>query len=291
MRSGTKGLIVALALVAVATLWFAVPTPGQAPSSPGIKRAEDGKPNLDGIWQSLTTANWDIEAHNAEPGPRPEIMGAWGAQPAGLGIVEGGEIPYRPEALARKKQKRETRMVVKTTNDPHRFDTGDTELQCFRPGVPRANYMPFPFQIFQDRDAILIVHEYKGASRTIYMNPHRDPPGDTWMGWSNGRWDGDTLVVDVTGFNGYAWFDRAGNFASDALHVVERWTPKGPDHIAYEATIEDPTVFTRPWKVSFPIYRRIEPNAQLFDFQCVPFVEEMMYNPLGLYTPPDRGTR
>ena len=290
MRIATKGVIIALALVAVATLWFAVPTPGQAPSS-AVTRAEDGKPNLNGIWQSFTTANWDIEAHHAQAGPHPEIMGAWGAQPAGLGIVEGGDIPYRPEALARKKQNFENRMAVKPTNDPHRFDTGETELQCYRPGVPRANYMPFPFQIFQDVDAILVVHEYKGASRTIYMDPHRDPPGDAWMGWSNGRWDGDTLVVDVTGFNGYAWFDRAGNFASDALHVVERWTPKGPDHLTYEATIEDATVFTRPWKVSFPLYRRIEPNAQLFDFNCIPFVEEMMYAPLGLYRVPERGTR
>ena len=100
---------------------------------------------------------------------------------------------------------------------------------------------------------------------------------DSWMGWSNGRWEGDTLVVDVTGFNGHTWFDRAGNFHSDALHVVERWTPTDAGHLMYEATIEDPNVFTRPWKISFPIYRRLEPNAQLLEFNCVPFVEEMMY--------------
>jgi hypothetical protein len=181
-------------------------------------------------------------------------------------------------------------MLVHVTNDPHRFDTGDPELQCYRPGVPRANYMPFPFQIFQNREQILIVYEYKGASRTIYMDPHMDAPADSWMGWSNGTWDGDTLVIDVKAFNGNAWFDRAGNFASDSLHVVERWTPKGPNHLMYEATIEDPTVFTRPWKVSFPIYRRLEPNVQLVEFNCVPFVEEMMYAPLGLYRPPERGT-
>jgi hypothetical protein len=181
-------------------------------------------------------------------------------------------------------------MLVKVTNDPHRFDTGEPELQCYRPGVPRANYMPFPFQIFQNRQQILIVYEYKGASRTIYMDPHLEAPADSWMGWSNGRWEGDTLVVDVTAFNGYAWFDRAGNFASDSLHVIERWTPKGSNHLMYEATIEDPTVFTRPWKISFPLYRRLEPNVQLMEFNCVPFVEEMMYAPLGLYRPPDRGT-
>jgi hypothetical protein len=218
-------------------------------------------------------------------------MGAWGAQPAGMGIVEGGAIPYKPEALKKKQDNFKNRMLVKITNDPHRFDTGDPELECFRPGVPRANYMPFPFQIFQNRDQILMVYEYKGAMRTIFMDKHQDAPVDSWMGWSNGRWEGDTLVVDVTGFNGHQWLDRAGNFFSDTAHVVERWTPRGRDHMMYEATIEDPAVYTRPWKISFPIYRRLEPNAQLLEFNCVPFVEEMLYTPLGLYNPPNRSSR
>jgi hypothetical protein len=291
MQARTKGLIVVAAAVAAAAIWFtATSIPGQS-SSDSAMRTVDGRPNLNGIWQAFTTANWDIEAHDAQPGPHPEIMGAWGAQPGGLGIVEGGEIPYRPEALAKKREHFKDRMVVRVTNDPHRFDTGEPELQCYRPGVPRANYMPFPFQIFQNPEQILIVYEYKGASRTIYMDPHLEAPSDSWMGWSNGRWEGDTLVVDVTAMNGYAWFDRAGNFASDALHVIERWTPKGPNHLMYEATIEDPNVFTRPWKISFPVYRRLEPNVQLVEFNCVPFVEEMMYAPLGLYRPPGRSTR
>jgi len=284
MRSALKRLAVVAVLVAGAGLWYTT-VRGQAPRA---GRAEDGKPDLSGIWQAFTTANWDIEAHAASAGPRPEIMGAWGAEPAGQGIVEGSAIPYKPEVLAKRQEKFANRMVVKVTNDPHRFDTGDPELQCFRPGVPRANYMPFPFQIFQTRDQILMVYEYKGAMRTIFMANQQDAPVDSWMGWSNGRWEGDTLVVDVKGFNGYTWFDRAGNFASDALHVVERWTPRGPDHLMYEATIEDPSVFTRPWKISFPLYRRLESNAQLLEFNCVPFVEEMMYGPVGLYTPPPR---
>ena len=288
MRIGLKGIVVAGVIVAVAALWFAVVSvPGQTPSS-GVARTEDGKPNLNGIWQAFTTANWDIEAHHAEAGPHPEIMGAWGAQPGGLGIVEGGSIPYKPEALAKKQENFKNRMVVKVTNDPRRFDTGDPELQCYRPGVPRANYMPFPFQIFQNREQILMVYEYKGAIRPIYVDPHMEAPVDSWMGWSNGRWEGDTLVVDVTAFNGHTWFDRAGNFASETLHVIERWTPKGPNHLMYEATIEDPNVFTRPWKVSFPVYRRLEPSVQLVEFNCVPFVEEMMYTPIGLYNPPSR---
>ena len=289
MRIGLRGLIAVSALAAVAVFSFtAVPGQGQAPAA---GRAEDGKPNLNGIWQAFTTANWDIEAHHAEAGPRSEIMGAWGAQPGGMGIVEGGAIPYKPEALRVKQENFKNRMVVKVTNDPHRFDTGDPEIQCYRPGVPRANYMPFPFQIFQSPEQILIVHEYKGAVRTVYINPQREAPNESWMGWSNGRWEGDTLVVDVTGFNGHTWFDRAGNYASDALHVVERFTPNGPNHLMYEATIEDSTVFTRPWKMRFPIYRRLEPNIQLIEFNCVPFVEEMMYGPLGLYKPPDRPAR
>jgi hypothetical protein len=123
------------------------------------------------------------------------------------------------------------------------------------------------------------------------MDKHQEAPVDSWMGWSNGRWEGDSLVVDVKGFNGNTWFDRAGNFATDTLHVVERWTPRGANHLNYEATIEDPAVFTRPWKVSFPVYRRLEPNVQLLEFNCVPFVEEMMYTPLGLYNPPNRSAR
>ena len=117
--------------------------------------------------------------------------------------------------------------------------------------VPRANYMPFPFQIFQDQNQILVVYEYKWSMRQIHIDPQMEAPVDSWMGWSNGKWEGDTLVVDVRGFNGYSWFDRAGNYATDMLHVVERWTPQGPNHLMDEATIEDPNVFTRPWKISF----------------------------------------
>ena len=199
-----------------------------------------------------------------------------------MGIVEGNEIPYQPWAAEKQRENFANRTVVKVANDPSRFDTGDPEMQCFRAGVPRANYMPFPFQIIQTPEEVFIVYEYKGAYREIFMDSDSESPGYTWMGWSNGRWDGDTLVVDVSGFNGYTWFDRVGNFHSDALHVVERWTPLSPYHMHYEATIEDPNVFTRPWKMSFTLYKNIDPNAQLVEFNCVPFVEELMYGPLGL---------
>ena len=296
MRVRFKGVTMSAAVVAAALWLTATTTAGQAPSA-GLftpytpPRTADGKPDVSGIWEALTSANWDILAHSAQPGPHPQILGAWGAGRGGQSIVEGNEIPYQPWAAAKQKENLKNRMVVKVAADPSRFDTGDRELQCYRPGVPRANYMPYPFQIFQTPDEILIVYEFKGAVRSIHMNSGEGAPGDTWMGWSNGRWDGNTLVVDVTGFNGNTWLDRAGNFHSDALHVVERWTPISPYHMRYEATLEDPKVFTRPWKMSFTLYRHVETNAQLVEFNCVPFVEEMMYEPVGLYKSQPRQAR
>jgi hypothetical protein len=260
-----------------------IPAAGQFPPYKAPRRA-DGKADLNGIWQAFVTADIDVQDHDAQPGPHPEIMGAYGAWPGGQGIVEGGEIPYKPEALAQKKANAEKRMVVNITSDPHRHDTGDPELKCYRPGIPRANYMPFPFQIVQSTDNIIIVYEFGHALRTIYMKENdpeapKEAPADSWLGWSRGHWENDTLVVDSTGFVPYTWFDRAGDYHSDALHVTERYTPVSPYHIMYEATIEDPKVFTRPWKVSFPLYRRMEKNIQLIDFNCEEFVEKLLYGP------------
>ncbi len=241
-------------------------------------RAADGHPDLNGIWQALTTANYDLETHVARPamalregphGPVPAAevlaLGAVGAVPGGLGVVEGGAIPYKPEALAKKKENQENWL------------TRDPEVFCYLPGVPRATYMPYPFQIFQNESGILITYEYAGAVREVYMKDPGPPPVESWMGQSVGRWDGDTLVVEVTGFNDKTWFDRSGNFHSDQLRVVERYTRVGPDHLFYEATIEDPAVFTRPWTIRMPLYRRVEPEARLNDFKCVAFVEELLY--------------
>ncbi|PYU29900.1 MAG: hypothetical protein DMG31_15470 [Acidobacteria bacterium] len=244
----------------------------------------DGKPDLNGLWQAFVTADIDVQDHDAQAGPHPEIMGAYGAWPGGQGIVEGGGIPYKPEALAKKKENAEKRMVVNITSDDRRHDTGDPELKCFRPGIPRANYLPFPFQIIQSTDKVIMVYEFEHALRTIYMKENdkdapKDAPADSWMGWSHGHFEGDTLVVDSAGFVPWTWFDRAGDYHSDALHLVERYTPVSPYHIMYEATIEDPNVFTRPWKMSFPLYRRMEKNIQLVDFDCVEFVEKLMYGP------------
>jgi hypothetical protein len=146
--------------------------------------------------------------------------------------------------------------------------------------VPRATYLPFPFQIVQSQDHLLIAYEFANASRTIDLITKEESPLDTWMGWSRGHWEGETLVVDVTNFNDRTWFDNAGDFHSDALHVVERYTATGPDHLMYEATIADPNVFTRPWKIRMPLYRRVEQGAELVEFRCVEFAEELMYGHL-----------
>jgi len=229
-------------------------------------RAVDGHPNLNGMWQALNTADWDLLAHAAAPG-RPDL-GALGAVPPGLSVVEGNAIPYLPAALTQRKQ-----------NYEHRL-TDDPLIKCYMPGIPRAAYIPFPFQIVQTPNSILFAYQFASASRVVPMKQLKPPPVDTWMGQSSGRWEGDTLVIDALGFNGQAWLDRSGNFASDSLHVVERYTPITADAIMYEATLEDPKVYSKPWKIRMPLYRHLEQPAQLLEFKCVEFVEEMMYRPL-----------
>jgi len=217
-----------------------------------IPRSADGKPNLSGIWQVVNTAAWDIQGHSAQK----DI-------PAGQGVVEGNVIPYQPWAAEKKKENFANRA------------TADPETRCFLPGVPRLMYMPYPFQIFQTPTYLAFVHEYVHAVRHIYVNGTAHPRGpiDWWMGDSRGRWEGDTLVVDIVHFNDQTWFDRAGNFHSEALHLIERYTLIGPDHINYEVTVEDPKVFTRPWTMRMILYRRKEPNAQLLEHECYAFDE------------------
>jgi hypothetical protein len=258
-------MIVPVAMVTL--IWLSVTAAaGQAPTYKA-PRASDGKPNFNGIWQALNEASWDIEGHAAAPG-LVTALGAAAAVPPGLGVVEGGPIPYQPGAMAQKKENFEKRLTL------------DPEIKCYLPGVPRATYMPYPFQIIQTQKFIMMIHTYARAVRTIYMDEHKEAPADSWMGWSNGHWEGETLVVDTTGFNDQTWFDRAGNFHSDALHVVERFTATSRDHLLYEATIEDPKVFTRPWKMSMPLYRRVDKSAQIMDFRCVEFVEDLIYGHL-----------
>ena len=263
MRSMAAGSAAAVFLVC----WASAVAIAQTPAANRAPRGADGKPDLNGIWQALNTANWDLVTHGAQAGNVP-LLGAVGAVPPGPGVVEGDAIPYLPAAAAQKKQ-----------NAANRW-TADPELKCYLPGVPRATYMPYPFQILQGSSTIMIAYEYAGAVRTINMGKPTEAPVDSWMGWSNGRWEGDTLVVDVTGMNDQTWFDRAGDFHSDSLHVVERYTPVSRDVLNYEATIEDPKTFSRPWKISMPLYRHVEKNAQLMEFKCVEFTEELLYGHL-----------
>jgi hypothetical protein len=278
---------------------------GQSPPPPGAQAAEyraprtpHGQPDLSGIWQAMNTAHYDLEAHAARPAlqvlpaaPRTEppglgratrvelpvaelrAIGAVGGVPPGESVVLGGEIPYQPWALERRNE-----------NAAHWLER-DPEIKCFLPGVPRATYMPYPLQILQGTNEILIAYEYNNTTRTIHMGEVSDSPAPSWMGWSRGRWDGDTLVVEVTDLNGETWFDRSGNFHSDGMRVTERYTRVSPDHLMYEATIDDPSVFTQSWTIRMPLYRRLEAGKQLLEYKCVEFVEQLMYGTIGIIDP------
>jgi len=221
-----------------------------------LPRTADGKPDLSGFWQTLNTAAWDIQDHRDQKDV-----------PAGQGVVVGNEIPYQPWALAKKKENFEKRA------------TADPEAKCYLPGVPRITYMPFPFQMVQTSRELTVLYEYVHAFRAIHIDGTKHPAEhmDWWLGDSRGHWEGDTLVVDLADFNDRTWFDRAGNFHSDALHVVERYTLIDSDHIEYAAAIEDPKVFTRPWKMSMILYRHREKNFQILEYECYGFEHEKYY--------------
>ncbi len=255
--TNSTGAVLAAALLTISAS-------GQAYRAP---RTADGKPNINGIWQALNSADWDLLGHAAAQGPVLQL-GAVFSRPPGLGVVEGDEIPYLPAALAKKKANQADWVKL------------DPEVKCYLPGVPRATYLPYPFQIVQSQKNIMIAYEYAGAVRVVNMEAPTKAPADSWMGWSNGKWEGETLVVDVASQNDETWFDHAGDYHSDALHVVERYTPRSADTLNYEATIEDAKVFSRPWKISMPLYRHVEKDAKLLEYKCVEFAEEVLYGPL-----------
>ncbi len=288
MIKKTSVLMAACAVGAI--VWSGLAGAGVAAAAPASKaasayrapRGPDGKhPDLNGVWQVMNTAGWNIEPHAASAalelragpvGPVPAkailALGAVGSVPAGPGVVEGGLLPYKPEALKQRDD-----------NKAH-YLTRDPEVKCYLPGVPRATYMDKPFQIFQSDSAMLIAYEYDSAARNIlFVDPGR-APADSWMGQSVAHWEGDTLVVVVTDLNDQTWFDRAGNFHSDQLKVVERYTPTGPGTLRYEAEISDPETFTRPWKMEMTLYKHVGADARLEQFKCVEFVTELMYGDL-----------
>lgn len=266
-RVNLQALLLSLLVFQLAACSDAPTTTPQ--SSPGADSGDIyGNPDLNGIWQAMGSAHWDLLPHQARVGPIVE-MGASGAIPAGLGVVVGGEIPYQDWAREQQKANQEDWLAL------------DPAVKCFMPGIPRATYMPFPFQIIQGNDTIIFAYEFAAASRVVYMNkPDFEHPFEAWMGHSRGSWQDDTLVIDVASHVPDTWFDSSGNFHSEELRVEERYKLVSENLIEYEATITDPQVFTRPWSIRLPLYRRQEEGAQLLEFKCVEFAEELMYGHL-----------
>ena len=252
-------LIAALALLAAASAQSQVLTE--------FPRAPNGRPDLSGVWQALTNAHWNLEP---TPGGYPVLLalGAQFAVPPGPGVVVGGTIPYLPAALEERNRRFENRLAE------------DPEGKCYLGGIPRSTYMPYPLQILQNERDVVIYYQFATAFRRIFVDGKDEAPLDSWMGWSNGRWDGNTFVVDVTGLNGLTWLDRAGNYASSSARITERYTPLGPNHLQYEATIDDATVYSRPWTIRLPLYRIVEEDFRVLEFKCEPYAEEKIYGHL-----------
>lgn len=236
----------------------------------------NGQPNLNGIWQAFNTANWNLEAHSAEALDDFWQLGALAAIPAGKSVVLGGNIPYLPEALAKRDENRRN------------WPAADPETLCYMPGIPRATYMPYPFQIVQgEGDIMTFSYTFANANRPVYMNPddHQIAPVDTWMGRSNGYWDGDTLVIEVNSTIDQTWLDRAGNHHSYAMVVTERYTPVTENILMYQATIDDPQTFSQSWTIEMYLYRDVDPDARLYEFNCVEYSEELLYGDLMTRNP------
>ncbi|MDA0790606.1 MAG: hypothetical protein O2780_14250 [Proteobacteria bacterium] len=277
MNKNNRHFLRPCAALCLAT-WLAM-LAGAAYGESTLPRTEDGKPDMNGIWQTMNEANWHLEGGVARhaamlregphgPLPAAEVLklGAVIAVPPGPSVIKGGgPIPYKPAAQAKRRQLQ--------ANWVHQ----DPEVKCYLPGVPRATYMPYPMQIFQNPGDIVIAYQFAGAVRDIYFDDPGEAPIDTWMGWSHGRWEGDTLIVEVTGLNPGSWLDRTGTHHSDQMKVTERYTMAGPNRINYEATIEDPEVFEKPWTIQMPLYRRAEPGFVMLEFKCVEFVEELLF--------------
>lgn len=231
--------------------------PGQKVKADGIPRLTNGRPDFSGIWQTLSEADYDLEPHagrrDAPPSP---------------GVVEGGELPYKPEARAQKEQN----FAARTTDDPR--------LHCYILGVPRSVYYPAPFQIFERERDLTLVHQFGHQVRTIHTNGTLHPAEkgqEFWLGDSRGHWEGDTLVVDVTDFNDVTWLDRAGNYHSPDLHVTEKWRFVDSNTISYTATVEDPQVYTKPWTINVLLNRRREKNFELIEDYCFTLRYEKFY--------------
>ncbi len=238
-------------LVLVALILFALASASAQTTPQTLPRTADGKPKLDGIWQAYSTADVDLQDHVA----RNNML-------AGRSVVVGGQIPYQPWAAKKKTENFANRLMADPVN------------KCYIPSVPRIMYMQYPLQIFQTTEAVAMAFEWSLDYRLIPTDGSKHLADvDSWMGDSRGRWDGDTLIVDVANFNDKTWLDMAGDFHSDALHVVERYTMTDANTIAYEATLEDSKVFTKPWTIRLFLHRRTD-RDRLFEYVCQAELEE-----------------
>ncbi len=226
----------------------APPRPVHRPSAEAIPRLAGGRPNLAGFWVGDSSASWSVEAHQA-----------------GFGLAGGhslitdppdGMVPYQPWAAAERERRR---------NDLY----NDPEPHCFPSGVPRQMAVGMPYQIFQLDNYVLFLYEYVHARRIVTMNkPHTSTRVRFWQGDSVGHWDGDTFIIDSDHFTDKTWLDMDGNFYSEDGHVVERLTPLDANTIRYQASIEDPHVFTRPWTMEFLLKREGVKGYQIFESAC-----------------------
>jgi hypothetical protein len=256
-----------VATVLVASAVVASLAVGQGPAGSGIPRTADNKPDFSGIWQVLDNSiDSNIEAHEASYGVR-------GSQGAIVDLPDG-KLPYLPAALAKRQENYKNRAM-------------DPVSQCYSPGVPRLAYVPFPFQITQTPKWMMITSEFVNNYRNVYINESEHLKGiDFYMGDSRAKWDGDTLVIDVANFRHQpdevqTWFDASGNWHSNKLHVVERWKMLSRDAINFRATVDDSEVFSRPWTMEVTLYRHLEKNFRLMDYQCQIFKAKMLRNGQG----------
>jgi hypothetical protein len=261
-------MVIARRWAAAAAVVSSLVAAGCASTGAGAPERLAGRPDLNGVWQANGTAHWNLEAHSAEYVPALASLGAHGGIPAGQSYVVGGRIPYLPDALAQRDENKAG------------WPASDPATACYLPGVPRANYMPYPFQIVQGEGDILFAYAFAKSNRIVHMLEEQAAPVDAWMGVSNGRWEGDTLVVEVIASDGRTWFDSAGNHHTSQMVVTERFTLVDENQIRYEATIEDPATFSEPWTIQVPIHRRTEENVELLDYNCIPIAEEFLYGHL-----------
>ena len=258
-------LIVALAVSTVAhsgSSRVKAQAPAGAPAY-APPRTADGQPDLQGVWRVWNLAKYDLEDHGAKPGV-----------PAGRGFVvdpPDGRIPYQPSAL----EKRRRNYEGTKTFDPAK--NTDPLAKCYLPGIPRLTYLGWPFQIVQTPQYVMFNYEWSHKKRFVPINSKAPLPNpddeNNWNGMARGRYEGNSLVVDLTNFNPYTWFDMAGNFHSDALKVTERYTPMGADTLQYEATMTDPKVFTRPWTIRMTLQR--QKDIGLLDYECTAMLDDL----------------